>query len=277
MRTESFQLERPGGIRLWAWLHLPKGAAKALVVLVHGLGEHAGRYQQLAGWLQEQGYGLLVWDQRGHGQTGGQRGHADYPLLLQDVEVMLKEARRRQPRSPLFVYGHSMGGTVALAALRQNPQLIRGIRGLVLSAPWLELAFSPPAALMALARLMARVFPAYSQANRLKPEWLSRDPEVGRAYQQDPLVHDRISAGLFCQIQEAGRQALRGAAPRLPMLVLHGTDDAITSFRASQRFAHAAGATFLEGADLRHEQHNEPEGREVLQQVLDWMDRRLKK
>jgi alpha-beta hydrolase superfamily lysophospholipase len=275
MKTDSFILNRPQGLSLTAWLHRPPQNCKAVVVLVHGLGEHAGRYRQLAHWLTEGGYALLVYDQQGHGQSGGQRGHADHARLQEDVGAVLKEARRLQPRTPLFLYGHSMGGNVALSALLQHVVSPRGLAGLVLSAPWLKLAFSPPPALVALARLMARLYPAFSQPNRLKPEWLSRDPAVGRAYEEDPLVHDRISAGLFWQLTEAGLGALQADHPQVPMLVLHGSDDVITSYKASQRFARASGATFLSGSDLRHEQHNEPEGREVVQQVMDWMDRRL--
>ena len=271
MNTEAITLQRAPHVQLAAWLHLPAKPPTAVGVLVHGLGEHAGRYQQMARWFTQAGVALLVYDLRGHGHSSGQRGHARYRDLLADAGAMVEQARQRFPELPLFLYGHSLGGNIALSYILQQPDGAKEVRGLVLSAPWLKLAFAPPKALLALARAMAKLYPAFSQANRLQPAWLSRNPAVGKAYLADPLVHDRISAGLFCQVHDAGRAVLRSDPPELPMLILHGSDDPITSFRSSQRYARKAGATFLEGTNLRHEQHQEPEGEEVVAQVLEWV------
>jgi alpha-beta hydrolase superfamily lysophospholipase len=247
-----------------------------VVCLVHGLGEHSGRYGHVAARLVEAGYAVLAVDLRGHGQSPGQRGDApSYDSLLDDVDSLLAEAMRRHPGTSQFLYGHSLGGALVLNyCLRRRPALA----GAIATASLLRLAFAPSAGKRFTARLLNRVWPTLSLSNELDPNDLSRDPVVVRAYRADPLVHDRLSVRLGVAILEAGHTALANAREiAVPVLVMHGGSDRITSADASDELARLAGssASFKRWDKLYHEIHNEPEQVEVLACVVSWLDERL--
>jgi alpha-beta hydrolase superfamily lysophospholipase len=259
----------------------PGGQPKAVVCLVHGLGEHSGRYAHVGAALTEAGYALLAFDLRGHGRSGGTRGHTPaYDLLLDDVGHLLQEASARHPAVPRFLYGHSLGGNLALNyALRGCEQADAepspSLRGVVAAAPWLRLAFSPPGWKVALGQVMNRLWPAFLQPNGLDLQALSRDPAVISAYTGDPLVHDRVSARMGTTVMENGEWALAHAAECcLPLLLMYGSADRIISVRAGQEFSgRANGNCALKLWDgLYHEIHNEPEQRDVLDYMIRWID-----
>lgn len=276
MITEEIQLQSSAAGLLSAWLHLPQAPAKGVVVFVHGLGEHAGRYQQLARWCTAAGYAVWVYDQQGHGRSGGKRGHAIYPDLLTDVLQVLQLARQRMPELPLYLYGHSMGGNLALAALLQYPDYQKEVKGIILASAWIKLAFKLLPLMVVGARLVGSVAPQFINKNHLKLHWLSRDAAVGAAYAADPLVHKQISVGLFYETHRAGLQLLeRVHTLQVPMLVMHGAEDVVTCPKTSQKLAKAAGmqAEFIEWPRLRHELHNEPEGEAVINRVFAWISK----
>ncbi len=250
---------------------------KAVVCLVHGHGEHVGRYARVAAALNQAGYALLGFDLRGHGKSGGPRGHVpSYEALLVDIDLFLGQMDERYPALPRFLYGHSMGGNLVINyALRCRSDL----RGVVATGPWLELAFQPPLVRVALGKIMNRVFPAFTQESGLETKALSRDESVVRAYENDPLVHGKISARLFVLMYEAGLWAMQHAPEfPLPLLLMHGEADRITSAEASRRFAAAVPqkrCTLRLWPGLYHEIHNEPEKEEVLQTLLDWLNTHL--
>jgi alpha-beta hydrolase superfamily lysophospholipase len=181
------------------------------------------------------------------------------------------EAARRFPGKPVFLYGQSLGGNLALTfALRRKPHLA----GVIATAPWLRLAFEPPTARVLLAKMMSYVWPAFSNVCGCEAGTLCRDPIVVRGYQGDPLVHDRISAGLFVEVSRAGLWALEHAHRlSLPALIMHGTADQITLAGSSRDFAERAGQLctlkLWEGA--YHELHHEPERDAVLAYELAWL------
>jgi alpha-beta hydrolase superfamily lysophospholipase len=255
----------------------PAGPPRAVVCLVHGIGEHSGRYQHVGAAFAAAGYALLAFDLRGHGRSAGQRGHIpSYETLLADLALLLNEARSRFPGLPCFLYGHSLGGNVVLNyALRRRQPLPAGV---IATGPWLRLAFAPPAWKTALGRAMDRIWPAYSQASGLDRTTLSHDPAVVQAYADDPLVHDRVSARLYASLADAAEWALAHAS-RLPVptLLLQGGDDRHCSTAASRAFAAAANGrcTYQEWERLYHEIHNEPERQQVLALVTAWLDRQL--
>ena len=180
------------GLCFYAQCWQPDTRPKAVVCLVHGLGEHSGRYAQLGAFLSHHGYALFAFDLRGHGQTEGQRGHTpEHDALLADVTSALAEASRSFPACPTFLYGHSLGGVIVLNyALRQRPALA----GVVATSPALRLAAKPSPAKMAAAKVMDRLLPTVSMSNGLDRNGLSQDQAVVQAYATDPLVHDRISS-----------------------------------------------------------------------------------
>lgn len=248
--------------------------SRATVCLVHGQGEHIGRYDHVARVFTDAGLTLLGADLRGHGRSGGPRGHTpSYGHLLNDVDRLLAKAEAARPA---FLYGHSMGGNIVLQyVLRQSP----AVRGVIATGPWLRLRFQPPAFQRFLASVMPFVLPGLTVPNGLKVDGLSRDPAVVRAYVEDPLVHDRISAMLGGSVIRAGKEALARAGDfRLPLLLMHGADDPITDPAATEAFFRAVPGpdkTLRLWRGLRHEIHNEPEQVKVVNEMVDWMTARL--
>lgn len=265
------------GLRLYAQGWEPDGDAQAVVCLVHGLGEHSGRYAHVAAALTGAGYALLAFDLRGHGRSLGVRGHSpSFEALMQDIDCLLDEANACYPRRPCFLYGHSLGGGLVLNyVLRRRPRLA----GVIATGPALRPAFDPPGWKLAVGKLMCKVRPTFQMANGLDLAGLSHDPSVVRAYKNDRLVHDRVSARLGLDIIMTGEEALAmaGSFP-LPLLLMHGNSDRITSCLASRQFAKrvpAGRCTFKEWDGLYHELHNEPEQRDVLRTMIEWLNTRM--
>jgi len=276
MDISEWPWESFDGLEMYGRAWTPAGKPKATVVLVHGHGEHTGRYEHVAAVLTKKGYALLGFDLRGHGKSGGKRGQTpSYQALLDDIGAFLKQAGERYPDLPCFLYGHSLGGNLVLNfALRRKPDL----RGVIATSPWLKLAFEPPAAQVRLARLMNSFAPGFTQYCKLNTKGLSHDLAVVSAYENDPLVHDFISARLFITVYESGLWALEHSAEfPLPLLLMHGGEDPIASVQASREFANKVGgkATLKIWAGMLHEIHNEPEKAQVFAVMLDWLDKHL--
>jgi alpha-beta hydrolase superfamily lysophospholipase len=252
----------------------PDGDVAGVVGVIHGQGDHSGRYARVAASLGAAGYATVTFDHRGHGKSQGARGHIpSYEAFMDDAGWLMDEAARRFPGRPRFLYGQSMGGNIALNyALRCRPQ----IAGVIATSPWLRLAFAPPAWKVALGRAMDRLAPAFVQASGLDVTAISRNPAEARAYADDPLNHDRISARLFTACYTAGLWALEHAAEfPLPLLLMHGTADRITSAEASREFAaKAPNCTFKLWEGAFHEVHNEPERDELLATITQWLRQR---
>ncbi|WP_020619664.1 alpha/beta hydrolase [Paenibacillus daejeonensis] len=278
MVHETLVMPTADGLELFAqeWRSDDK-PAKAVVCLVHGMGEHSTRYQAVAETLTGEGYVLFTYDQRGHGRSPGKRGHTpSVERLTEDAERAIGMARKRHPDTPVFLYGHSMGGNVSLScALRRQPD----IQGLILTSPWLRLAFDPPRAKQWIGRQVARVWPSFSLATGLDPGQLYRPDQEVAPVVMDMLAHNRISAAMYFGLQAEGEWALAHASERLhaPMLLLHGTADRVTSYVASQQLAGCLDGrcAFYSWQDGLHELHNDRERREVMQCVVRWMEDRL--
>lgn len=260
------------------WAPHPAGAARATVLVVHGLGEHIGRYAHVAAALQDAGWAVVGYDQRGHGRSGGARGVIGRrDDLLADLAQVV-DALRQAGAGPLVLLGHSMGGLVAArfasGSLQSPPPAwARPVDALVLSSPALD------PGLNAFQRLLARVgdalAPRTAVGNGLPPEGVSRDPAVVAAYVADPLVHDRIAPRLARFIAEEGR-IVQALAPRwrTPTLVLWAGADRFVAPRGSEAFVAAAPAAVVQGRafpGLYHEIFNEPEQREVLSALTAWL------
>ncbi len=250
---------------------------KAVVALVHGIGEHSERYKHLAEFLIEHGYAFAAYDHRGHGRSGGKRGHTPtYNTLVADVEQFLEQVRSFYPDTPIFLYGHSMGGNIVLNYYTHHPDA--NLKGIITTGAFVKLAFEPSAFMVALGRFMRNILPGFTQNNQLVLEHISRSPEVIEKYKNDPLVHNKVTATLGIGMIETAKKlyAFKGTT-KIPMLIMHGGADKLTSPKGSQRFAENMNGdvTYKEWPGLFHEIHNEPEKREVFEYLVDWMNRRV--
>jgi alpha-beta hydrolase superfamily lysophospholipase len=204
------------------------------MVLVHGFGEHSGRYEDFGAWFASHGIALHAFDQAGHGRSDGRRGHVRrFDDFLDDLAMFVSTVRSEHPALPCAITGHSMGGLIVAAFARERDS---DVDCFITSGPLL--AFGPGAdgAKMRLARLLRRVWPTFTSDAGIAPDALSRDPEVGRKYLSDPLVHSDASAALGVALQEGvARTAGGGAALRKPILMLHGGADPLCQPAGSEK------------------------------------------
>jgi len=254
------------------------GAARGTVQLVHGLGEHLGRYEWLAAQLNGAGWHVAGHDQRGHGRSEGKRGAvADSHALLADLALAVDALRGDGPH---LLLGHSLGGLVAARFVAEGlakapAPWFRKTSGLVLSSPALDPGMN--GAQKALLAVLGPIAPTLAVDNGLKPTWISRDAAVVKAYVDDPLVHDRVTPRLVRFIVDAGA-LVRERAPRwtLPTLLLWAGADRCVAPAGSAAFAAAAPrdvVTAQEFPGLLHEIFNEPERETVASHLLRWLAR----
>jgi acylglycerol lipase len=247
---------------------------KGGVCLVHGLGEHSGRYAQWAGWLNQAGYSVLSYDLRGHGRSGGRRGHvSSFSEFLSDTEMLLEEAKSRFLDIPGFIYGHSLGAIiVASYVLHRKPR----VNGVILSALSIKTALQEQRSKILLAQVLGSIMPKLSMDSGLDPQTISRDPEVVSKYINDPLVHARVTLGFGkSSISEINWLEQHAGEWTLPVLVMHGELDKLGYAEGSREFAEKikGDCTLKIWQGMVHEIHNEPENMQVFEFVRQWLDR----
>lgn len=272
MRTErKISLADKSGVVVYEW---KAEHPKAVVLLVHGLGEHAGRYDQVAVALNQAGYALIGFDHPGHGQSDGVRGHiASYDIVFDLIEQLRQDAASRYPGQPQFVYGHSMGGSFVLYYLYKcQPKLA----GAVVTSPGLGTADPVPMWKTTLGKVLYNLAPSFQMENGLKREGLSHDPAVIAAYGADPLVHSKISTRLALDILAHGREMIAnaGAFPPVPLLLMQGSQDMVVSPQQTDQFAKGfkGDLTYKVWDGMYHELHNEPDKQPVLDTITRWLD-----
>jgi alpha-beta hydrolase superfamily lysophospholipase len=248
--------------------------AKAVVCIVHGLGEHSGRYAHVAQQLNNSGYHVLALDLRGHGKSTGQRGNVPhYDVVGKDISLLLAEARSRYPTLPQILYGHSMGGNIVLYyVLRFKPDLA----GVVVASPGLMTALAEQKGKVLLAKLLGSLMPGMALSSGLDANQISRDPAVVEAYQKDLLVHDQTTLGMAKHSFDAIRYIYaNGKDWELPLLLMHGVDDRLAYAQGSIEFARLVSdghCTLRLWEGLTHELHNEPEKEAVIAYLIDQLD-----
>jgi alpha-beta hydrolase superfamily lysophospholipase len=268
MTSTTSQLVAEDGLGLLL-RHWECPAPKARILLIHGIGEHSGRWEHVGDFFAAEGFDVTGFDLRGHGASGGDRMDVEsFEQYLDDVELVLDHVPADLPR---IIYGHSLGGLIAVSygvSKREQPDLF------VLSAP--ALAADVPIYLRWAARLLSRAAPGLRLANSIKGEQLSRDPAVGEKYFADPLVQTkattRLGAALFSQMDWLHDRY--GELSR-PALVIHGAEDPLVPPQASAPLAVLDKVDRKLFPGLRHETHNEPEQEEVLGFVAAWLDDHL--
>lgn len=271
------QFRTGDGLTLHENRWLPEGESVAVVVVVHGVIEHGGRYAELAAELNRHEIAVYAVDLRGHGRSQGARAWVDrFEQYTGDVEAYIEHVRNAEPDRPLFLFGHSMGGLIiaSLAAVKEP-----NVRGLILSAPAIELTDTLFPLLRRLAALASKLFPRLRLV-KLSGSKLSRDPEVLAQFQADPLVfHGRVPVRTGYEIIRAAGAVLDHLESiTVPLLVLHGTGDAVTTAEGSRRLVARAGSTdktlkLYEG--LYHDLPREPEKEEIFADVVEWLSQRL--
>jgi alpha-beta hydrolase superfamily lysophospholipase len=263
-------------IAIQDWPLLQGSVLRGVVVLVHGLGEHAGRYDAVAKQLNEWGYAVRGYDQYGHGESGGVRGGlpTDRRLLVDLADIVAATRTRMEKGCPLILLGHSLGGLVAARFVSLKP---RSVQGLILSSPALDAGLGRWQKLMI--SVLAKVAPGVRMANGLDVTALSHDGGVIHAYQNDPLVHDRISARLARFIAHQGAATLAAApAWKVPTLLLYAGDDRLVNPAGSRAFADAVPSKVITAHcfdAMYHEIFNEPDSEDVFSALKAWLDARF--
>ena len=272
MTYRELEWNSKDNLHIFARYWKPDGDVKGTICVVHGLGEHAGRYTHVGEFFSTNGFALLAADMRGHGKSEGQRGHTpSMDALREDISKQVEEAQKQIPGKPTMLYGHSLGGTLVLShCIRLDPQ----ISSVIATGPLLRTGFEPPAWKLSLGKMLRNLMPTFAMSNGLDRDGLSRDRQVVHDYNSDPLVHDRVSARLGIEMIEEGLWLLENAVNlSIPTLLMHGTKDRLCSPQASQEFAQKAGnlCTLEMWEGFYHEIHNEPEKDQVLQYALQWI------
>lgn len=273
---EEFSIISRDGTELIGYEYLvPK--PKALVCLIHGLGEHSGRYEHVAQFFCEHEISFFIIDLRGHGQSEGKKGHAsNYDALLTDIEELMMYARAEYNDLPMFLYGHSLGGNLVtnFCLLKSTSEL----SGAILSSPWFTLKNEPPHWKITLAKCVSKIWPGFTQANEINAEHLTHDLELNAKYLTDESVHDKISVKLFSDCHDHGKWALAHTERlKIPLLALHGEQDEITSKEGTLEFASQRPEliTYESLAECKHEPHNDLKKEEVLKRILKWVKERI--
>ena len=262
-------------VRGWEPDHKPK----AVVALVHGLGEHTGRYEHVAKAMTEAGYALVGFDLRGHGKSSGIRGH--FPSLdavMQDIKDFFAFLTMRYPDLPQFLYGHSLGGLLVLTYSLKNKANLKGViaTGAGLRSPIHEQKMK-----ILVAKLLGSLAPSALIPSGLETAAISRDKNIVDIYVSDPLVHDRISLGFGKTGLNATEYAWSHAEEfSAPLLIMHGSADRITYPHGSADFSKLAAMnnqdiTLKLWEGMYHEVHNEPEKEQVIKYMIDWLDSHL--
>lgn len=272
MAPQELFLSSPQGYQIFAREWQPESSPRAVVLLVHGLGEHSGRYPHVADAFNQRGFLIFAPDLPGHGRSAGPRGHIRaYDDFLDLFDWLNQDLRQRYPDIPWFLYGHSMGGNLVLYyTLRRNPSAA----GVIACSPGLRPARPSPIPL-GLGKVLQQILPSFRINNGLDLSGLSRDPRIIEAYRHDPLVHPYISLRLGVGLISAGEWLLnfKGKFP-LPLLLMQGTADRLVDPRATDQFAHhiSGDVTYKTWEGFYHELHNEPEKDEVIAYALRWIE-----
>jgi acylglycerol lipase len=246
-----------------------------VIILIHGLGEHSGRYDDWAKRFVKENIAVYALDLHGHGLTSGPRGHTEaFGYIYDDILHLLNCVGTDYPGVRIHLYGHSMGGALALgfAALRAHTADVAPLTSLVTTGTAVRPGFEPPAWKLKLAGLLDHVVPWLALSNELDPDWLSSDKGIIAAYNVDPLVHDRISVRWYNEwIRCVAALSLSPEKIKTPVLMMHGSADRATSPKAAEELAVDIKAKFKLWPDALHELHHEPCKDQVCSYILDWV------
>ena len=273
MKEDLVYILAKDGLRL-AVHHWSQVDPEYVLIIVHGLGEHQERYANLASHLADQRIAVLGADSRGHGLSEGRRGDTPgFEHLLSDAEETLKYARSEYTDSKIILFGHSLGGNIVANFIRLKNT--SELTGFILSSPFFEVAFEPPKWKVKLANLLSGLLPGLTLSSELDTEAISRIPAEVALYQNDPLVHDRISIRMYLAAIRHGQLAQKFHIPdKLLGLVYHGDADKLVSFEASVRFVELNQSPKLNWIPWKggfHESHHDLHEAETFDAITNFL------
>lgn len=247
----------------------------AIVILVHGMGEHSTRYVDFViPKLNENNLAVITYDQFGHGKTQGKRGHnPGYTYLLDTIELIIEKAVNLFGNKPLLLYGHSMGGNLVLNYAIKRKHVLKGV---IATSPLLNLAFQPPKWKLLAGRILGKIMPSITLPSELDATAISRDTSEVEKYINDPLVHDKISPNYSISVFDAGNWVIENASKlATPTLVIHGTADQITDYKASEKFVknNHQKAEIVLFENGYHELHNDLEKEALIATLIEWIQK----
>ena len=280
MKQDEGWTEAADGTRLYWRRHTPDDTPRAELLFVHGLAEHSGRYGHVMRYFAEAGFDCWALDYRGHGKSPGVRVHVDrFDEFLLDIAAACRLVRTEQASLPLYLVGHSQGGLLVLRHVLARPG---GIAGIIVSSPFLGMhpTAAPSAPLHMVANVISTFSPKLMFSKIAEPKFLSRDPQVAKAYVDDPLVSDSVSARWFTEVLRAQADTL-ARAPDLavPALVMQSGDDRLADPAATRAWVAAAPSElvdYVEWDGLYHEMFNEPEKEQVFEKMEGWLDGQIR-
>lgn len=276
MKEEEGKFSGVGGVEIFwrAWL---PDRVRAVCVICHGLGEHSGRYAELAGDLAKKELASFALDHRGHGRSGGKRGHVmKFSEFLDDLAAFRRMVQGRAEGKKVFLIGHSMGGLIAARFAEERGE---GLAGLILSSAALRVDVDAPAIKLAAGRFFSKYLPGLTMGNGLDPQMISHDKKVVAAYIADPLVHDRVSARWFTEFTAAIEAVQEQAGKiKVPTLVMQSGDDKLVAPRGAPEFFERLTVTdkklkMWDG--FYHEMFNELERDKPVSLMTKWIEERL--
>ncbi len=269
---QDFMISTSDQLKLFAQKY-PVESPKANVIIVHGLGEHSGRYSEVCSALNGAGFNVYVYDHRGHGKSEGIRAYVnDYNDYLNDLKLMVGYAKSDSPSVKNFILGHSMGGFItALFGIKTDNE----VDGIILSGAATQSSKQASGAMRAMIRLMGKISPKFSLGNDLG-KIVSKDQNVVNAYIADPLNAKKITMGLYNQFLIKGIDFVKAHLNEFhyPVLILHGEQDLIIDNHSSQIFHNTISSTDKSlkiYPGLYHEIMNEPEKQTVVNDIISWL------
>jgi len=272
MRRQDYDWYSKDKKYIYAQSWAPDLNPSAVVNIIHAFGEHSGRYQKWAGLFVEKGMAVLASDLIGHGKSSGKRGCIkNYQVFLDQIDLQLKKSAELFPDAPRILYGHSMGGNLAINYAMSKDSTLSAI---IASAPWLRLVNNPPGHLLLFSRILRPFFPSLSVKAGIDNTYRSHDPGINEKLREDPLLHRKMSLRLFHEVSVHGLYAMRNIYKiNRPLLLMHGSSDRWTSHEATTELAtNTSSLTRLKIWDgLYHELHNEIGYMDVFNYVIDWL------
>jgi alpha-beta hydrolase superfamily lysophospholipase len=273
MKHQEGEFQASAGVKLFYQSWQPDGEVRATLVIVHGLGEHGARYQNVVNHLVPKGYVIYALDHRGHGRSPGQRGHLDdWSQFREDLRAFVLLVRVREAGHPFFLMGHSMGGCMVLNYVLHYPDRLTAV---VASAPAVGKLNIPP--IMAVAsKLLAKLKPNLSVSTGLDSKAISRDTAVIEAYRNDPLVHGKGSPGAAVTFLQTAEWTMAHAADfQPPLLLLHGDADRLVNVAESKKFfaqVQQPDKKLIIYPGGYHESHNDLHKEQMLVDLEAWLE-----